>query len=103
VTIDTYRIAAVEQLRTFAQIIDVPLEVAATPAELKQAIRRLRDRELIKDLYRRYAYGVDSVSLLELVVGVEEEFGVTIPDEDFDIKHFQSVASLAAFVRARLV
>ena len=47
VTIDTYRIAAVEQLRTFAQIIDVPLEVAATPAELKQAIRRLRDRELI--------------------------------------------------------
>lgn len=47
-------------------------------------------------------YGVDSVSLLELVVGVEEEFGITIPDEEFDIKHFQTVAALAAFVRGKL-
>lgn len=48
------------------------------------------------------AYGVDSVSLLELVVGVEEEFGVTIPDEEFSIKHFETVAALAAFVRGKL-
>ena len=27
------------------------------------------------------AYGVDSVSLLELVVGIEEEFGVEFEDE----------------------
>ncbi len=47
-------------------------------------------------------YGVDSVSLLELVVGVEEEFGVTIPDEEFDIKHFETVAALAAFIRGKL-
>ncbi len=47
-------------------------------------------------------YGVDSVSLLELVVGTEEEFGISIPDEEFDLKHFQTVAALAAFVRARL-
>ena len=47
-------------------------------------------------------YGVDSVSLLELVVGIEEEFGVSIPDEEFDLKHFQTVATLAAFVRGRL-
>lgn len=47
-------------------------------------------------------YGVDSVSLLELVVGTEEEFGVSIPDEEFDLKHFQTVSALAAFVRARL-
>jgi len=48
------------------------------------------------------AYGVDSVSLLELVVGVEEEFGVVIPDEEFSIKHFETVAALAAFVRGKL-
>ncbi|MHB1156289.1 MAG: flagellar biosynthesis protein FlhF [Phycisphaerales bacterium] len=40
VTIDTYRIAAVDQLRTYAQIIGVPLHVANTPLELKQAISR---------------------------------------------------------------
>lgn len=47
VTIDTYRIAAIEQLRTYAQIIDVPLEVAASPAQLEGAISRLDDHDLI--------------------------------------------------------
>lgn len=41
VTLDTYRIAAVEQLRTYARIIDVPLEVALRPADLPRAIERL--------------------------------------------------------------
>ncbi|MBC7105599.1 MAG: flagellar biosynthesis protein FlhF, partial [Firmicutes bacterium] len=40
VTIDTYRIGAVEQLRTYAEIIGVPLEVVMTPAELEQVLRR---------------------------------------------------------------
>lgn len=47
ITIDTYRIAAVEQLRTYARIIDVPLEVVMSPAELRDAVRRLSDRDLI--------------------------------------------------------
>ena len=47
VTIDTYRIAAVEQLRTYAEIIDVPLEVATTPAELGEAVRRLSGCDVI--------------------------------------------------------
>ena len=39
VTADTYRIAAVEQLKTYAEIIGVPLDVAFTPQELKAAIQ----------------------------------------------------------------
>ena len=31
ITVDTYRVAAVEQLRTYADIIDLPMEVVATP------------------------------------------------------------------------
>ncbi len=38
ITIDTYRIGAVDQLRMYSQIIDVPLKVVLTPAELRQAI-----------------------------------------------------------------
>ena len=40
ITLDTYRIAAVDQLRTYAGIIGVPLHVAASPAELTDALRR---------------------------------------------------------------
>jgi acyl carrier protein len=48
------------------------------------------------------AYGVDSVCLLELVVGLEEAFGVVIEDGDFDVRNFISVAALRDFVKARL-
>jgi len=47
ITIDTYRIAAVEQLRTYARIIDTPLEVVLTPQELRLAIERLADCDII--------------------------------------------------------
>jgi len=47
ITIDTYRIAAVEQLRTYSQIIDVPIRVVYSSAELPAAVRELGDRELI--------------------------------------------------------
>lgn len=47
ITVDTYRIAAVEQLRTYADIIDLPMEVVATPREMKQALARLADLDLV--------------------------------------------------------
>ena len=47
-------------------------------------------------------YGVDSVSLLELVVGLEEEFGIVIGDDEFDIKNFESIKALAVFVRSKI-
>ena len=47
VTVDTYRIAAVEQLRTYAEIIDLPLAVANSPAEMRRAIEGLGDVDLV--------------------------------------------------------
>jgi len=41
ITADTYRIAAVEQLRTYAGIIGIPLEVVLTPDEMSTAVERL--------------------------------------------------------------
>jgi len=47
ITSDTYRIAAVDQLRTYANILNVPLEVVFSPLELARAFKSLEDRELI--------------------------------------------------------
>lgn len=41
ITIDTFRIGAVEQLRTYADIVDIPLKVASNPEELKSQIAEL--------------------------------------------------------------
>ncbi len=47
VTVDTFRIAAVEQLRTYAEIIDLPLAVANAPSEMQRAIDELGDVDLV--------------------------------------------------------
>ncbi len=47
ITVDTYRIAAVEQLRTYADIIDLPMQVVSTPREMREAVDRFDDLDLI--------------------------------------------------------
>ncbi len=47
ITVDTYRIAAVEQLRTYADIIDLPMQVVATANDMRQAVRGMADLDLI--------------------------------------------------------
>jgi signal recognition particle GTPase len=47
ITADTYRIAAVEQLRTYAEILGVPLRVALSPADVHDAMAQLSDADLI--------------------------------------------------------
>ena len=47
ITVDTYRIAAVEQLRTYADIIDLPMQVVSTPREMREAVGRMDDLDLI--------------------------------------------------------
>ena len=47
VTCDTYRIAAVEQLRTYAAIIGLPLKIVASPGEVEAACRSLDSCEVV--------------------------------------------------------
>ncbi|MGC5771470.1 flagellar biosynthesis protein FlhF [Paenibacillus pabuli] len=47
ITSDTYRISAVEQLRTYASILNVPLEVVQSPGDTQRAISRLQECDLI--------------------------------------------------------
>ncbi|MFI5458913.1 MAG: flagellar biosynthesis protein FlhF [Isosphaerales bacterium] len=47
ITVDTYRIAAVEQLKTYAEIIDLPLVVVNDPVEMPRAFDELGAVDLI--------------------------------------------------------
>ncbi|GAB4246361.1 flagellar biosynthesis protein FlhF [Deferrisoma sp.] len=46
-TVDTFRIAAVEQLKTYANIMGVPIRVALDRASFVEAVRGYADRELV--------------------------------------------------------
>jgi flagellar biosynthesis protein FlhF len=47
VTIDTYRIAAVEQLKVYGEIMGLPVEVVINPRDMAQALSRHNDCDLI--------------------------------------------------------
>lgn len=47
ITADTYRIAAVEQLKTYADLIGIPIEVVYTPKELRNALYQHQDKQLV--------------------------------------------------------
>jgi flagellar biosynthesis protein FlhF len=46
-TADTHRIAAVEQLRMYAEALEVPLHVASTPRQIGEALARCRDMDVV--------------------------------------------------------
>lgn len=45
--------------------------------------------------------GLDSIDALELVIGIEKEFGVRIQDEEVGTKAFASVNALVDFLRSK--
>jgi flagellar biosynthesis protein FlhF len=47
ITADTYRIAAIDQLKTYAGILDIPLEVCYTIDDFRQAAEKLKDYDLV--------------------------------------------------------
>ncbi|NLN64281.1 MAG: flagellar biosynthesis protein FlhF [Clostridiaceae bacterium] len=47
ITADTYRIAAVEQLKTYAEILNIPVSVIYSPQEVEEAILEHEDKDLI--------------------------------------------------------
>jgi flagellar biosynthesis protein FlhF len=47
ITADTYRIAAVEQLRTYGNILNIPVSVVYSNEEIKESINKFSDKDLI--------------------------------------------------------
>lgn len=75
ITSDTYRIAAVEQLRTYASILGVPLSVVYTKEELEQEKQKYEDYDvvLIDTAGRSHRNEEQKEDLIELINTVDEE------------------------------
>jgi acyl carrier protein len=67
-------------------------------------IQRLRLADMTPEMIETDAplfgegLGLDSIDALELVLGLEKEFGVIIPDAEVGKKVFQSVRTMAQYV-----
>ena len=77
ITADTYRIAAIDQLRTFAQIINLPLDVVFSPFELKKAVESQKDKDVILvDTAGRSP--LDEEKMTELAELLRQEIGAEV-------------------------
>lgn len=76
VTSDTYRIAAVEQLKTYANILGIPLQVVYSPEDMKKAMEELRDYDLVfvDTAGRSHNNAQQKEDIQELMESVPEEF-----------------------------
>jgi acyl carrier protein len=75
--------ASTEEIRS--GLADIVNEVAGIPADDVQL-----DKSFIDDL------DVDSLSMVEVVVAAEEQFGVKIPDDE--VKNLKTVGDAVAFI-----
>jgi len=65
ISIDTFRIGAVEQLKTYSEIIDVPLYVASNPEELREIVSEVGHYDyILMDSMGRSQF--DSEQIVEL-------------------------------------
>ena len=51
------------------------------------------------DLIKKW--GVESVQLMEIVIGLEEVFGIQLGDDEFSIKKFRTVKNIGDVVREK--
>ena len=77
-TADTYRIAAAEQLHTYANILEVPFQVVYTPEEAVSAIKNYKDFDYIFMDTSGHSHQneerLDSMKKLIETVGAEAEY-----------------------------
>ncbi|KNY28363.1 flagellar biosynthesis protein FlhF [Pseudobacteroides cellulosolvens] len=75
ITADTYRIAAVEQLKTYAEILGLPVNVIYAPNEIKDAISLYSDKDvvLIDTAGRSYRNKSQFDELKSLIVASEAD------------------------------
>lgn len=45
---------------------------------------------------------LDSMDVVRLVAHLERTLGITIPDGDIDVDHFDSIAKISSYLEARL-
>ena len=77
-----------------------------TVNDLKELILKITQMKMSPDQISDNAdlfndCGLDSTSVVDLVVGIEEEFGITIDEDELNVKLFQDLSELAGLIEAK--
>ena len=49
-----------------------------------------------------HGIGLDSIEILSVVAAIEDEFGLTLEDEELQVEYFRTLGSLVTFIQGKL-
>ena len=88
--------AKLSEIATRSEILAKLKELVIEVTQLKIAPEAISDTaNLFNDC------GLDSTSVVDLVVGLEQNFDISVDDDELDVKLFQDLSKLAEFVEAK--
>lgn len=106
ITCDTQRIGAIEQLRTYADIVGAPFRVAGSLSEMRQARHSFGDIDLLlvdtPGLSPRHAEGIESLRQL-LAVADPMEVHLALPASGSEASLLRACEAFAPLRAARLL
>jgi len=79
-----------EKARRVKELIVQRLKLDIAPASIEDAAPLFGE-----------GLGLDSIDALELVLGLEQEFGIKVEDEEVGVKAFASVDALVDFIEQK--
>jgi acyl carrier protein len=72
-------------------------------ARILKVLQKISDKEMTPspDESLFVSGALDSFALTDFVAGLEEEFGVTIPDSDLSARKFDTITKVAAYLNTK--
>jgi len=78
-----------------------PIEQTVRELLVERLFLQVKPDDIAEDAPLMETLGVDSIQIFEIVVGLEETYGLSFKDDEFNIEVFQTVKSIADFVRRK--
>lgn len=91
ITTDTYRIAAIEQLRTYANLLQAPVEVVYSAEDFARAIQNLEDVDLVfidtaGRNYKEVKFVEDLTNLIDFSLDMESFLVLSMTSKEEDMQ-----------------
>ena len=99
ITTDTYRIAAIEQLKTYANILNVPIEVCYNLEDFQKAIRQFESYDLVfidtaGRNFRNQKYVEDLKNIIDFNQDMETFLVLSLTSKQIDMEEIYQQFSL---------
>jgi flagellar biosynthesis protein FlhF len=100
ITTDTYRIAAIEQLKTYAQILNVPIEVCYTLEDFQTAVKKFSSYDVVLidtagRNFRNKQYVEDLGKVIEFSIDIENYLVLSLTSKQKDMESiYQQFSSI---------